>query len=156
MMADTNTDEKARQQRAKFSRTRVGGKPIPVALKFQTGPLADLEQIGFTFRLQLSKDAQLRREKWLGMTAQERTARVDEQILDEVCDLMIDEPTGLEDFPAPPDGEGTGKGSVGQRMRAYYTETTDEDAKFLLRQILEAADNSYWAAVTPREFRSAV
>lgn len=150
----SNTDQNQQQPpRKRFSRA-TGRKPIPIFLKFPTGPLAELEPIKFTFRMQLSKDAQTRREKWLGQNAQDRTASVDEQILDEVADLLIAEPEGIEDWAEP--GGDDGAGNVGQRLRQYVAETTDADSLFILKQILEAANTAYWAAITPREFRPAI
>lgn len=111
----------------------------------------EFEPWAFHFRPMLSKEANERREKWLGLSGKERVASLKEQMLDEVCDLMVEEPEGFEDFPA-----GSGPADVGQRFRAYVTETTDAIERAQLDQMVEAANTAYWAKVTPREFRPPV
>jgi hypothetical protein len=111
----------------------------------------EFEPWHFQFRPMLSQEANERREKWLGLSGKERVASLKEQMLDEVCDLMVAEPEGFEDFPG-----GSGAGDAGQRFRAYVTETTDPVERAQLDQMVEAANTAYWAKVTPREFRPAV
>lgn len=138
-----------------FSRSKIK-RIFPIWIKFDTGPLAENAPIMFPLRIQLSKDAMARREKWLGQTAPERNASLQEQILDEVADLLADEPEGIEDWAVPAAGSSDGPGNVGNRLRQYVAETDDHDALFLVQQIIEAASNGYWAAVTPHEFRPKV
>lgn len=105
----------------------------------------------FHFRPMLSKEANERREKWLGMSGKERVASLKEQMLDEVSDLLVAEPEGFDDFP-----EGAGDGDLGRRFRAYVAETADPVERAQLDQMVEAANTAYWAKVTPREFRPKV
>lgn len=111
----------------------------------------EFEPWHFQFRPMLSAEATARREKWLGLSAKERVAGLKEQMLDEVCDLMVAEPEGFEDFPA-----GNGPGDVGQRFREYVTGTADPVERAQLDQIVEAANTAYWAKTSPREFRPKV
>jgi hypothetical protein len=157
-MSSTETQAAGQQPKKKapgFSRTKVQ-RVFPIYVRFASGPLADNAPLKFTFRMQLSKEAMARREKWLGLTQAERNALLQDQILDEVADLLVAEPEGIEDWPEPDTARGDGPGNVGKRLHQYVAEITNEDTKFLMEQILEAASNGYWAAVTPHEFRPKV
>ncbi|MEP6756384.1 MAG: hypothetical protein ABJA67_12845 [Chthonomonadales bacterium] len=102
----------------------------------------------FKFRLKLTKEAEERRQEYLSLAAAQMTLKLSEQALDEVCDLLAALPTGFSDL------KDTGQGP-GHSFRSYV-ETADSEAKDLLLQIVEGADNLYWQKISPREFRRAV
>lgn len=107
----------------------------------------DYEPWGFKFRLKLSAEAEDRRQEYLSLSASQRLVKVTEQALDEVCDLLVELPTGFEDLMS------TGKGP-GHSFRSYVETATDPDMKDFLAMLVEAADSAYWGAITPHEFRS--
>lgn len=106
----------------------------------------EYEPWGFKMRLKLSKEAEERRQTYLSLAASEQTASEFEQALDEVCDLLVEMPTGFGDLLA------TGKGP-GDSFRNYVKTATDTDMKDFLAMVVTAADSAYWGAITPREFR---
>jgi len=106
----------------------------------------DYEPWGFKFRLKLSREAEETRQQYLSLAAAEQTAKITDQALDEVCDLMAELPTGFSDLVD------LGKGA-GHSFRSYVTTATDPDMKDFLAMVVEAADSAYWGAITPREFR---
>jgi len=105
----------------------------------------DYEPWVFNFRLKMSQDAEDRRQEYLSLSATQRMVKMSEQALDEVCDLLVDMPTGFSDL------KDTGKGP-GHSFRSYV-ETADPEMKDFLYMLVEAADSAYWGAITPLEFR---
>jgi hypothetical protein len=104
----------------------------------------------FTLRLALSGEAQTRRDKWLGLSQVEVNRTVKNQIIDEVCDLLLEDPQGFEDLPTNITGGGAG---AGQRFKRYYEDSADDaDFRFWLERIARAVNDAYWDAVSPREF----
>lgn len=124
------------------------------AVKFVTVPLhlpklyPDFDPWVFKMRLKLSSEAEERRQTYLALSASERTSRIDEQMLDEVCDLLVSMPTGFGDLQDTSNGPGHSFKS--------YVETSAPDEKILLSKIVEGVSNHYWAFLMPREFRPAV
>lgn len=112
---------------------------------------ANYEPWGFKFRLALSDQMMEKRDKWLGLPAGERNKReaIRSEIVDEVCDLLVDFPTGFGDL-----NKSTDLRSPSVALRAYYDQTTDPEQKETLYQIMEAANTGYWAKALPREFRT--
>jgi hypothetical protein len=106
----------------------------------------DYEPWEFHMRLKLSTEAEDRRQEYLSLSASQRMVKVSEQALDEVCDLLVDMPTGFSDL------ESTGKGP-GHSFRSYVETATDPSMKDFLYMLVEAADSAYWGAITPLEFR---
>ena len=106
----------------------------------------DYEPWTFKLRLRLSKEAEERRQEMLALSATEATARASEQALDEVCDLLIELPSGFGDL------KDTGQGP-GHSWKSYVETAPDESSKQLLFAITEGADSLYWASISPREFR---
>ena len=106
------------------------------------------EPWGFELRLKLSQEAEERRQEYLALAPTEATVKLGEQNLDEICDLLVSTPSGFSDIK----DDGKGPGSSFRN----YVETADAEAKALLMQIVEGADNLYWASISPREFRREV
>jgi hypothetical protein len=126
-----------------FSRDNVKKS---IDLKF-TFPIIDPDIVfGFKLRLKLSREADDRRQTYVGLSAVKQTETVTQQALDEICDLLVELPTGFEDLHLLPSGPG-------ESLRNYYETTTDPYAKEFIGMVIEAADVRYWNAITPREFR---
>ena len=100
----------------------------------------------FVFRLKLSAEAEEQRQLFIALSAVEQTERTSEQALNEVCDLLVELPTGFAELQSLP-GQ-----SPGKAFRSFY-EHAGVEAKEFLNIVIEAADSLYWSAVTPREFR---
>lgn len=109
----------------------------------------DYEPWGFKMRLKLSREAEDRRQEYLSLSAVKQTEQMTQQALDEVCDLLVELPTGFDDL------KDTGKGP-GHSFRSYVETATDPDMKEFLAMLVEAADSAYWNAIAPREFRKQV
>jgi hypothetical protein len=105
----------------------------------------------FLFRLQLSSEMQKQRERFLGLAAVEREKQGLDQAVDEVCDLLLAEPTGFADFP----GQDSGK-PLKERAKEYVTSQTDEQVRLTLKIIYEGASLLYWNSISPREFLETV
>lgn len=122
--------------------------------KFITCPIhfpflyPDFEPFEFDLRLKLSKEAQEQREEFMSLSAAAMTEGLQEQALNEICDLLVNPVRGFGDL------EDTGSGP-GHSFRSYV-ETSDPDFKAQLLQIVEGVDNWYWASLQPREFRRKV
>lgn len=99
----------------------------------------------FKLRLKLTGEAEDRRQQYLALSAFERTQKWNEQVLDEVCDLLLALPRGFDDLK----DNGRGPGS----SLREYVETAPEDAKETLYTIIEGASQLYWARSLPQEFR---
>lgn len=108
----------------------------------------DYEPWTFNLKLQLSVDAEERRQEYLSLSPSEQTIKLKEQALDEICDLLVSIPTGFGDI------KDTGRGP-GESFREYVN-TADAEAKTMLLTIVEGADTLYWRAISPREFRRSV
>lgn len=106
------------------------------------------EPWAFDLRLKLSRDAEERRQEYLALAASQMTVKLKDQVLDEICDLLVAYPRGFSDLP-------DGSGNPGTAFRAYV-ESSDPVTKELLLQIVEGADNLYWSSITPREFQRTV
>lgn len=126
-----------------FSRTDVK-RHIEIPLHFPSL----YSDVVFTFklRLKLSGTAEEERQKWLDLSPQKRTETYREQALREVCDLLVDMPTGLLDLKY--DGR-----SNKSSLKNYIETETDQDAKEFLYMLVEGVDSAYWNAIAPREFR---
>jgi hypothetical protein len=111
----------------------------------------DCEPWGFKLRMALSKDVQRRREEWLGLPVAESEEKRPEQVLDEVCDLLAEVPTGFAELD---DKRAHAAMSPGQILRNFYNNVKAQDAEKgqFLFSIIEAAHVGYWNVVTPRAF----
>jgi hypothetical protein len=106
----------------------------------------------FKLKVSLSQAMQEKREKWLGLPAGERNKKAifREEIISEVCDLLVDYPTGFGDLGLT---QGLNPGSV---LRNYLETTSDPDQYETIYAIMEAVDTAYWGKCLPREFRPQV
>lgn len=107
----------------------------------------DFEPWVFKLGLKLSKDAESRRQSYLSLSASDQQVKLEEQALDEICDLLLESPTGFEDLQhiAGP--------SAGPQFRQYVESTTDIEAKKTLLAIVDGASTLYWRTILPQEFR---
>jgi hypothetical protein len=130
-----------------FTRANVK-RVVPITVQHPLYPGVNFD---FVFRVALSKTVQDAREEWLGTSVVERNKpeRVKTQTLNEVFDLLTDDPTGFGDLPE-------GLMAPGDKLRAYYEGTTDPVAKGQIYDILEAANTGYWGTVLPRAFPTQV
>jgi hypothetical protein len=129
-----------------FTRANVK-RVVPITVEH---PLYPGVKFNFIFRVALSKTIQDAREEWLGMGAVERNKpeRIKAQTLNEVYDLLTDDPSGFGDLEGATD--------PATKLRAYYEDTTDPVAKEQIYSILEAANTGYWGTVLPRAFPTQV
>lgn len=102
----------------------------------------------FDLRLKLSKEAEDRRQEYLSLSIGEAAVKLQEQALDEICDLLVALPKGFGDLTD------NGKGP-GSSFREYVNAAGPAQKEFLY-VIVEGADNLYWASVMPHEFRRKV
>jgi len=109
----------------------------------------DFEPWVFKLRLKLSSEADKRRQEYLSLSASKRAVKANDQVLDEICDLLLELPSGFDDLKD--NGQGPGAS-----WRAYVETTTDPIARQLLDIVTEGADSLYWNSILPREFRSEV
>lgn len=107
---------------------------------------------GFKFKLALSKDMDEKKQEFLSLSAQEQTDKDYSQSLDEICDLMLELPTGFGDL----NPEGRTVAEPGKVFRAYVQGTTDSEALQTLKIIVKGAANEYWTKIAPRSFRGTV
>lgn len=109
----------------------------------------DFEPWVFKFRLALSSEIQKKREEWIALPQAQaiEKKRYREQMLDETCDLLTDYPSGFGDLGVP-------AADPGSAFRGWVEKITDPEQKETIYKILDAANNSYWAKVMPREFRA--
>lgn len=108
----------------------------------------------FKFRLALSDAMQKKREEWIALPVGQSSekGRYREEALDEVCDLLTDLPEGFGDIRSAEYGSaGQDPGSV---FRNYVNRAAmqDPETKETIYRIVEAANNGYYAKVSPREF----
>lgn len=122
----------------------VRSVPVKVVLPFL---YEDFEPWVFDFRLKFSQDAEERRQEYLALVPSEQTLKLDEQNLDEVCDLMISTPQGFGDL------QDTGQGP-GASFKSYVQTTTDPVTKDMLMTVVKGAISLYWRKISPQEFRA--
>lgn len=127
-----------------FTRDKIR-KTIQVGVVFPK-LYPDYEPFGFQFRLKLSGEAEERKQEFVSLSAIEQTAKYDKQVLDEVCDLLTELPTGFGDLKY--DGK-----SAGSSFRTYVETCEDPEGKELLYKIVDGANRLYWQAIMPQEFR---
>jgi hypothetical protein len=106
----------------------------------------DYEPWEFDLRLKLSQDAEERRQQYLALSAAQQTIKLEEQALDEVCDLLVSLPRGFGDLQAI--GNNPGKA-----FEHYVKSITDPDARQTVFNIVKTAEDFYWGMILPREFR---
>jgi hypothetical protein len=126
-------------------------KDIVRSIKFQVHlPILypDFEPWGFNLRLKMSQDAEERRQEYLALAPTDQTVKEDGQYLDELCDLLIETPTGFGDIA----DDGRGPGSS---FKNYVT-TSEPDAQAILFNIVKGAMTLYWRKISPHEFRPTV
>lgn len=99
----------------------------------------------FKFRLKLSGEADERRQEYFALSPAKQTEQHSERILDEVCDLLVELPTGFAELDKPASDPG--------RTFRQYVESSDNHARAILDTIVEGANTRYWQIVSPREFR---
>jgi hypothetical protein len=111
----------------------------------------DYEPWVFKFRLMLSKEMQAKREEWLALPQAEAASpeKWRKEILDEICDTLVDIPAGFGDITNAVLDPGT-------VWRNYVERINDPEQKETLYKIMETANNGYWAKVSPRIFRTKV
>lgn len=111
-------------------------------------------EFGFVLRMQLSSEGDKMRSEYLGMKQEERRAASEQHSLDMLCDLILQEPVGFEDFPA---ARYTGDDAAKQltdlqaRTREYFGET-DADGKLLEAWLVTQVIAAYWSSVLPGEY----
>lgn len=109
----------------------------------------EYEPWSFKFRFALSKQMDEQKQDFLSMSAMEQTQKDFSQSLDEVCDLLLELPTGFGDL----NPEGAAVVNPGAMFRAYVEETTDPEAREQIQAIIKGAANQYWTVIAPRAFR---
>jgi hypothetical protein len=114
--------------------------------------LPGYEPFVFRLRLALSEDMQKKQEEWAALPADKLAAQQKGQILEEICDLLVDHPTGFD----PEEYDYANPGDPGNVLRSFVAAVTglgaDPDAKFIVEGIVRAANNGYWDTVAPRSF----
>lgn len=110
------------------------------------------EPFVFTLRLTFSEHMQKKRDSFLMLAPVKQVEVEDDEILNEVCDLLAQDPVGFGDYSAVT--VEVSLGSPGNKFRAYYraAEKASPQAFAIVKSVTRAANNSYWATVTPREF----
>jgi hypothetical protein len=105
------------------------------------------EPWGFKFRLALSKEVEKARQTFLGLPEDEANNKETYRtlILDQICDLLVDVPTGFGDMQS--DGR-----SAGDTLKAYLEGIVDPDQKETVWRILITANNGYWTRCSPQSF----
>lgn len=128
--------------------------PVAIHLPFLYDTEEEFEPWEFKLRFALSKEQDDKREEFLSLSAFEREGKYAKNALDEVCDLLLELPTGFGDIN--PEGLTVGPHNAGAIFRSYIEGTTDPDARKQLDEIVLAVSNQYWGVIAPRPFRRKV
>lgn len=136
----------------KFFTLSAAPATVPPIRVHMPGLLPEHEPFVFILRITFSEHMQKKRDAFLMLAPVKQVEVEDEEILNEVCDLLAQDPTGFGDY-SPVTAE-VGLGSPGNKFRAYYkaAEKASPQAFAIVKLIARAANNIYWANVTPREF----
>lgn len=108
-------------------------------------PFLDVDPFQFKLRFKLSEEAELRAQEYNSLSIADRVKGAPERSLDEICDLLVELPTGFADLKE------TGKGP-GHSFRNYVETCADPDVKDILMRIVDGASTVYWSQVLPRPF----
>lgn len=109
---------------------------------------ANHEPIIFKLRIALSGDMQKQIEEAAALSQEKQVKLQKAQMLDELCDLLTDRPTGLAGFPE----DNIDPGLLMRRYVGMVREHGDNDSIYIVEQIIRAANNGYWAAASPQSF----
>jgi hypothetical protein len=110
----------------------------------------------FKFRLALSAEVEKKRQEWLGMTDAEanETEKFRANVLEQICDLLVEHPTGFGDLGTP---ENLPHQSPALVFHSYVKEASkDPEQKETLYRILIAAYNGYLGRALPQSFRQEI
>lgn len=133
------------KEEPKFFSLKSSSKPhIEARLTFPS--LMPGVKFVFKLAIQMSQDANERRQKWLMKTAKEKSETYKEQTLDTICDLLMEHPQGFD-----PDEYGYTYGSCRNALEVFYTRTEGPDREFM-DNLLSAVEEYYWGALTPATF----
>jgi hypothetical protein len=106
------------------------------------------EPWSFKLRLALSKELEAERQEFLGLPeseAREQT-RYRKLVLDQMCYLLTEAPTGFGDMQA------NGLQTPGATLRDYVEAIKDPDQLETVYRIIIAANNGYWNRCAPQSF----
>lgn len=120
-------------------------RTVPVSIHFPQ--LMPGIVFGFEMRLKLSQEAEDSRQEYLSLSQADQTLKQDEQNLNELCDLLVNYPTGFGDLQTqlPP-----------KDAFKDYVKNADPEAKAFLNNLVQGAINVYWRKISPQEFRKTV
>jgi hypothetical protein len=121
--------------------------PISLALPFI---FEDYEPWTFKLRYKLSADAEKRRQKHATLAPAKKAEMIDERNLDELCDLLVELPTGFDGLK-----EVQGQ-KPGDTFMNYVKTISDPNGKAIVMQVVGGALDHYWGKLMPQEFRPTV
>lgn len=108
----------------------------------------------FVLKTQLVGEADRLRQEYLALPTAERRAGTTEHNVTMLSHLLVHEPAGVGDFPAPGyDGDEREKREEDLRARALaYFGERDADGRFVMEWLVTAVMGRYWNAVYPTEY----